>query len=73
MLSKFTQHPAEQGETYFQHLSFAFWFSLRMGVGAVAVIIHGVFPFLFEKTGTRAIRDINWAIENRKADKLFRD
>jgi hypothetical protein len=35
-----------------------------IGAGAAAVI-HGVAPFLFQSTGSRAIRCLSAAIENR--------
>jgi hypothetical protein len=49
----FTQHPHSINETYFQHLKFAFCFGSRMLLSALACMIHAVFPFLFEKTGSK--------------------
>ena len=51
----FTEHPASVGETYFQHLAAAWGFSWRMMLASLACLIHALLPFLFEKTGSRAI------------------
>jgi hypothetical protein len=51
----FTDHPASVGETYGQHLAMAAGFGLRMMLGGVACLVHGLLPFVFVKTGSRAI------------------
>lgn len=56
MLTKlFTRHPETVGETYFEHMRQAFSFGTEMLVGSIACLLHGFFPFLFEKTGSKAI------------------
>lgn len=55
MPNPFTDHPAEVGETYFEHMGQAFSFAAAMFVGACACAIHGLFPFLCLKTGSRTI------------------
>jgi hypothetical protein len=52
MSNIFTQHPNSMNETYFQHLKFALGFGLKMHMGGLACIIHALFPFLFQKTGS---------------------
>lgn len=52
MKNIFTEHPHSIGETYFQHLKFAFIFGGNMVIGGLACIIHAIFPFLFQKTGS---------------------
>ena len=56
---KFTEHPASVGETYFEHLRSATSFSGRMVLGAAACFLHGVFPFLCQKTGSRQITELH--------------
>jgi hypothetical protein len=51
----FTDHPASVGETYWQHLGSAWGFAWRMMLASLACLIHALLPFLFEKTGSRAI------------------
>ncbi len=53
MLNPFTAHPASVGETYFQHMRFAFRFGGRMLLGGIAAVVHSVFPFLFVTTASR--------------------
>jgi hypothetical protein len=48
-------HPASVGETYMEHLVHAGGFGLRMIAGGCACILHGIFPFLFVKTGSKQI------------------
>ena len=53
MSNPFTEHPASVGETYLQHMRFAFRFGSRMLTGGVAAVIHSVFPFLCVTTASR--------------------
>ncbi len=55
----FTEHPASVGETYGEHMVSAWCFSARMAVGALACFVHGVFPFLFTRTGSGIIAELN--------------
>lgn len=59
MLKAFTQHPATVGETYFEHLRSAWGFGATMAVGAMACLLHGLFPFAFQSAGSRRIRDLH--------------
>lgn len=52
MLKLFTAHPHEIGESYFQHLKNSSSFAFYMLAGGIAYLIHGIFPFLFVKTGS---------------------
>lgn len=51
----FTKHPNTVGESYFEHMGQALSFSSEMLIGSFACLMHGFFPFLFEKTGSKAI------------------
>lgn len=55
----FTSHPQSVGENYFQHLAMSFSFGAKMLSCGVACLLHGIFPFLFEKTGSSAICDLH--------------
>lgn len=55
MKKLFIKHPHSVGETYFQHLRFAFGFGINMLLGGLACIIHAIFPFLFQKTGSNML------------------
>ena len=55
----FCEHPASVGESYGEHLLRAAGFGTRMMFAGVACLVHGIFPFLFERTGSRAIAELN--------------
>lgn len=55
----FTEHPSSVGETYFQHLCHATGFAVRMVMGGLACFVHALLPFMFVKTGSRAIEELN--------------
>jgi len=59
MLDLFKEHPATVGETYFEHMGMASSFGLRMVTAGMACLLHGLFPFLFVKTGSKAIADLH--------------
>jgi len=48
----FTKHPHNMGETYSEHFLFALSAGIHLLIGGSACIIHAVFPFLFETTGS---------------------
>jgi len=63
----FTGHPAEVGESYFEHLLRAASFGARMMFAGGACLIHALLPFLFVKTGSLAIADLHTAmVTNRR-------
>ncbi len=51
----FTDHPASVGESYGEHLVQATGFGVRMVLGGLACIFHGLLPFLFVKTGSTQV------------------
>jgi hypothetical protein len=56
MFRAFTDHPDSVGETYFEHMHSASWFAMTMLVGAAACLLHAIFPFAFQKSGSRRIK-----------------
>jgi Family of unknown function (DUF6356) len=59
LLRAFTEHPASVGESYGEHLFRAVYFGTRMVFAGFACLLHGVLPFLFVRTGSRAIAELN--------------
>lgn len=59
LIRAFTEHPASVGESYSQHLGRAACFGTRMMLAGIACLVHGVLPFLFVRTGSRAITELN--------------
>src|SRR5690348_6154919 len=45
LLRLFTEHPAQTGETFFEHLKFTTIMSLRIILCGTILLIHGYFPF----------------------------
>ena len=64
----FTEHPASVGETYTEHMGRAACFGVRMIGAGVACLIHALLPFLFVRTGSSAIAELNdRMVVNRRA------
>jgi hypothetical protein len=57
ILRLFKEHPAWVGESYQEHLKFAFGFGCCMLIAGTACCIHSILPFLFGSTGSRAIHN----------------
>ena len=55
----FTKHLEYINEGYFEHMSHALRFTLQLAAGAMACLVHAIFPFLCEKTGSNIIRKLN--------------
>jgi uncharacterized integral membrane protein (TIGR00698 family) len=73
MLKAFTQHPQAVGESYFEHLTSAWGFASTMAVGALACLLHGLFPFAFQSAGSRRIRELHERmVTHRSAPKAAR-
>jgi len=69
-IDAFTRHPASVGETYGEHLAFASGVGSRLILAGMACLLHGVFPFLFERTGSRAIIDLHARVTGGARAKL---
>lgn len=54
--SLFLAHPESLDETYGQHLRHAMSYSGRLFAASFCAFVHGLLPFLFEKTASNAIR-----------------
>ena len=61
----FTKHPKSVNETYFQHMKCAFTFFYTLLGLSLAALVHAVFPFLFEHTGSEGIKKLNSCLKKR--------
>lgn len=61
----FTAHPHTVGESYFEHMRFAFWFASRLLLAGAAALVHAVLPFLCQTTASRIIRELHQRNEKR--------
>lgn len=55
----FTDHPHSVGETYSEHFVMASSFGVPMIVAGFACLLHGIFPFMFERTGSNLVRKLH--------------
>jgi hypothetical protein len=55
----FAAHPASVGESYGEHLATATSFGGRMVLAGIACMLHGLLPFLFVRTGSRTVSELN--------------
>ena len=62
----FTAHPQRVGESYLEHMAFAFGFSARLFRAAFAALIHGIVPCVHETTASSAVLDLNDEIRARR-------
>ena len=67
MRNPFTAHPRDVGESYLEHAAFACRYGVKMTLGGFAALVHGFFPFLFQKTGSRITRELNETLEQSAA------
>ena len=63
----FGDHPAKVGESYFEHLAFAFGFAARLFRAAAAAFVHGLVPCLCETTASSEILAMTDEIRARRA------
>jgi len=69
----FTEHPESVGETYWQHMGMALSFAGRMLAASVCCAVHGLFPFLFERTGSRCIENLHDRMVDNRSRHAERD
>ena len=67
MRNPFSSHPRDVGESYLEHGLFACRYGAKMTAGGIAAFIHGLFPFLFQSTGSRITRELNALLEQSAA------
>jgi hypothetical protein len=70
MLQAFTRHPSTVGETYGGHLVQAWGFSLTLFGAAFACLVHGLVPFMFERTGSRCVERLHATLQRRGVSRL---
>jgi hypothetical protein len=71
LIRAFTEHPASVGESYGEHLGRAVCFGTRMVLAGIACLVHGVLPFLFVRTGSQAVSELNdRMVSNRRSPPL---
>ena len=69
IFSIFKKHPHSVGETYFQHMRKAMIIAFKVQVVVFIILIHSVFPFLFEQVGSDEIEKINNDLQNKRKEQ----
>ena len=69
MLELMSRHPRSVGESYGQHLMAAWSIAAALLAASFACLIHGLLPFTFETTASRAIRRLHSHISQRAASR----
>jgi hypothetical protein len=64
-MNAFTEHPRSVGENYWQHMGASLSFAATMLFGAVAALVHAVFPFLCTKTSSRLVTRLHARMARR--------
>jgi uncharacterized ferritin-like protein (DUF455 family) len=59
------QHLDEVGETYGEHFVHAGSYGVTLVVAGLACLVHAALPFLFERTGSDAIRTLHGRMASR--------
>ena len=65
MYNPFTKHPNLVNETYLEHMWCATKFFVKLQLLSVAALVHSIFPFLFEYTASRGVKDLNDCMKER--------
>ena len=61
----FTSHPNAVGETYGEHFGVATTFGFTLIGAGLASVLHGVFPWLFQTTGSRTVKTLYHRLTGR--------
>ena len=67
MKSLFLSHPRSVDESYLEHMAFAGRFSATLLLAAGAALVHAFLPFLFEKTASRLIAEMEARSGHRRS------
>ncbi len=65
MTGLFTRHPASVGESYGEHLRVASGFGIRLIFAGFACLLHGIFPFICIRTGSRCVNQLHARMAHR--------
>jgi hypothetical protein len=63
----FHEHPAQVGESYLEHMVFAFQFSGRLMRAGLAAFVHGLIPACCKTTASSEVLALHDAIRARRA------
>lgn len=62
----FIEHPQSIGETYFQHMKCAITMAYKTFIISLILLIHAIFPHLYQDEASERIKKLNKEIQIRK-------
>ena len=65
----FLSHPRMVGETYREHFGVATGFGAAMIVGGLKAVIHGIFPSLFQTSGSETVERLHELLVKKRGAK----
>ena len=65
-MNVFTDHPRSVGESYWQHMGVALSFAGALALGALASLVHALFPFLCTRTGSDIVLWLHQRVMKRR-------
>jgi hypothetical protein len=65
----FTEHPKSVGESYLMHMFNAARFALTFLLLFFIAFIHAILPFLFKRTASDIVREMNEDMRGRNTDE----
>lgn len=65
MLEDCKKHLEHANESYAQHLLFAVRFAGKMILGGFAIVLHAIFPAVFQTTGSRILCELYDELKSR--------
>ena len=66
IIKKFLEHPNSIGETYAHHMWYAFKMAAKLNFLGFMLVLHALFPFLFETAVSDEILELSKEMEKRK-------
>jgi len=63
-------HLKDIGENYFIHAVIALSYSITLLALAVAILIHGIIPFVFVNTASNGVSALEERMEKRRLDNI---
>ena len=64
----FNHHPQAVGQTYGEHFYNAFSYGTNSCLSGVVFMVHSIFPFIFEDTGSNMIHELNEKLEKKRRE-----
>jgi hypothetical protein len=73
MIKKSCDHLHHVHESYFEHMSFAVGFGLRMIAGGIGAVMHGLCPAIFQCTASTTVKSLHEKMTERLTAKSCAD